>query len=210
MEGGEGSQSPSQAGTSPTVVYEGQGETDFNMPTQGGEATADANTNNTDFTEELVNAPGTPHDKLSALAQMEEESDTDPEIVDGEIVPDNIPKRESLSNEEKAEDELTDSDEKLGNSNPEMNREELIEQQVILLQAEAIKMLANALEGKSRVDENEELLKKIRELLEKLNKYDLEKSKKELLIGAVLGVALLSVKIAEKGFGMVEEEAKTN
>jgi hypothetical protein len=215
MEGGEtgssGTSMGASSGAAQSVVFESesiageqtiQPETDV-MDTQSGNET---------FDEEIMEIPGSSHDKLTALSQMEENSDEANDESGSENPNTEEPEIKEEAKGEKTEGKSNINEKGKSVSEKQIEPEESIEQKIMLLQAEALSLLAKSIDGKIDSKQNQELIKKLKELLEKLGKEDEEKkgSKKENLLFAVLGIIEVVVKITEKGLGEIEKEVKEN
>jgi hypothetical protein len=206
MEVGEISTTNASAGAAQSVVFESE-SIESGQAMQQGVDSAVRSGGDGMFAEEVMDIPGSSHDKLTVLSQMYEvlEEEMDESVNVSPEAEDSV---NEITTEVDSEKEISETSNNA--SEEQIEEEEPIEQKVMFLQSEAIKLLANTLEGNYKTRESEELLKKVRELLNQLDKKEIEKSKKEYLAGAVLGVALIVVKIAEKGFGFVEEEVRSN
>lgn len=183
-----------------------EGETVFESPVQT-EAVFDqvvvseefAGETPADDSRQIMDIPGTAHDKLAAMVEMDEEPEDEASAVSSEVSTENNETRSSSRQEIAVQPELSP------------------EQQIMMLQAEAIKLLAKALsEGKNNVDkqELEELIRKLKKLLEEGQSADKGKDKKESKTGMVISTTLsllgLMFALSEKAINEVEEEASKN
>ncbi len=149
----------------------------------------------------IMDIPGTAHDKLEGLANMEVDESTI-ESVEEEQEPDDTELKDEETLDEESEEDSEDTKEF------SKTQESTIEQRIIIAQAEALKMLAKSMSEKVSDKEKEELLNKLKKILEELEKK--EDKDKTSLVGAVLSVILIIISIGEKAFKTVEKETKSN
>ena len=134
---------------------------------------------------EIMDIPGTAHEKLVAFA---EESDQEVEVEGNGIDAEAQGKidEDTKTEDVKEENKLT------------------LENQVIKIQAETLKLLAQSINGELNKKELEELIKKLKKLLEELEES--KGTKKETLISGVFAVLTVLLQIGDQGYKKLEKE----
>lgn len=157
------------------------------------EAVGVGNSDPKDPVEEIMKIPGTSHDKLGAISEMDE--------AENSIIAEGLDSAEPIiASEEPIE---VDEEPRLEEEKPDP-----ITDKVMLLQAEAIKLLSNNIEGKLDKQGKHELVEKIRDVLGELDKK--EHNNKEFLLSIIIGVIRIMFDMTEDGIETVEKQSKVN
>lgn len=137
---------------------------------------------------DLMDIPGTAHEKLSELSEMSDEEIERTEQVE---------ESKESKREQKNIPEISTEPEK----------DELsFEEKVIMLQAETMKLMAEGMNSRVNKKELEELMRKLQELIEETEKE--KDGKKATLLTGLFGAVLILIQAGEKSYEMVEDEVK--
>jgi len=178
--------------------YQAEAEGIYSIEDVMSEAQEEMSENDKESEWDVMDIPGTAHEKLETLAQANDE-----DIYLLEKGEESEPKL-SAEDKEGVEDQAKDA-ENIENKENQPS----FEQQVIKLQAEAIKLMAEGMNSKVKEKDLEELLKKLKKLLNELEKgKDVKGSKKTTLLSGVFTAITLLLEMGEEGYRKLEHEVK--
>lgn len=174
--------------------YQVETEGKFSLESVMSEAQAEMEQDEKTPDRQLMDIPGTAHEKLESLAQM------------------NVDLSEKKQLHSNNNDQVERNISREINTEPETS----ITMHIMMVQAEAIKMIAKAMEDEKQLkkEELEELIKKLKKLLEESQAAGGGENKKEDKNGVILNTTLsligLMFSLSEKTANQLEEEASKN